>query len=505
MDTKKLRQKILDLAIRGKLVPQDPNDEPASVLIEKIRVEKERLIKEKKIKRDKNESYIYRSDKSYYEKFADGTVKCIDQEIPFEIPESWEWCRLGSITQHNTGKTLDKGRNTGELFEYITTSNIYWEGFELNTLKKMLIEESGIDRFTVRKGDLLVCEGGDSGRSAVWEYERTICFQNHVHRVRPYLNIESWYIYFFLHKIYLSKEIDQYKKGVGIQSLSGEALSSILLPLPPTKEQQQIILEINQCNSFVEIIEQNQGRLQQIVKNTKSKILDLAIKGKLVPQDPNDEPAFVLLERIKAEHPDSKKKTKKTSDNSHYTMEVPQGWSICMLGDLFKFIRNGITISQNKEMKGIPITRIETISNGMINREKMGYANIIDINKYSDYYLKENDILMSHINSPIHVGKSAICEYLQNEEKIIHGMNLLCFRPIENLNAKYISWYFKSPVFNESIQPYIKNAVNQASINISNLNSLIVILPPFNEQKRIVLKIEEIFVSLDKIVNSIKA
>ncbi|WP_312394349.1 restriction endonuclease subunit S [Chryseobacterium sp.] len=187
---------------------------------------------------------------------------------------------------------------------------------------------------------------------------------------------------------------------------------------------------------------------------------------------------------------------------SHYE-NLPQGWAVCKLGDLFKFIRNGVSISQNKEMKGIPITRIETISNGTINRDRMGYANIIDNDKYCDYYLKVNDILMSHINSPIHVGKSAICEYLHYEEKIIHGMNLLCFRPIENINAKYISWYFNSPIFKESIQPHIKNAVNQASINISNLNSLTIALPPISEQKRIVNEVIKLFSALDTMAESL--
>ena len=175
------------------------------------------------------------------------------------------------------------------------------------------------------------------------------------------------------------------------------------------------------------------------------------------------------------------------------------------MGDLFEFIRNGVTLSQHKGAIGIPITRIETISSGEINRSKMGYANITDENLYKNYYLSQNDILMSHINSPIHVGKSAIYNKLCDKERIIHGMNLLCFRPSKNLYAKYMYYFFSSSIFKDQIKPYIKNAVNQASVNISNLNSLVFLLPPLSEQEIIVQKIEEIFMSLDTIKNSVTA
>jgi type I restriction enzyme S subunit len=497
MDTKKLRQKILDLAIRGKLVPQDPNDEPASVLIEKIRTEKERLIKEKKIKRDKNESYIYRSDKSYYEKFADGTVKCIDEEIPFEIPETWEWCRLGGIVQHNTGKTLDKGRNTGKLFEYITTSNIYWEGFELGSLKEMLIEENSVDRFTARKGDLLICEGGDAGRSVVWEYERTICFQNHVHRVRPYLNIKSWYIYFFLYKMYLSKEIDQYKKGVGIQSLSGDALASILLPLPPTKEQQRIVLEIKQCYNFVDIIESNQTELQQAIKNIKSKILDLAIRGKLVPQDPNDEPASVLLERIKVEHPVSKNKASKTSDNSHYTFSLPESWEWTTIGEISQH-NIGKTLDKGRNSgflyKYITTSNLYWDSFVLDNLKEMPFEE----NELEKYSAIKGDLLICEGGDG---GRSAIWD---KEYPICFQNHIHRVRPFSGIRSKYIYFFMLYSSLNGYLN-YYKKGIGIQSLSGNSLSSIKLPLPPISEQDRIVKQIEEIFVSLDEIINSIKA
>ena len=234
MDTKKLRQKILDLAIRGKLVPQDPNDEPASVLLERIREEKERLIKDGKIKRDKKEMG---SETSHFKSIT-------NSEIPFKVSEGWVWCRLGEIAQHNTGKTLDKSRNTGTLREYITTSNLYWGYFDFMELRKMPIEDNELERCTAIAGDLLICEGGDAGRSAVWKLEQQICFQNHIHRVRPFAEISTSFLYYFMQRLYLNGEIKQYLKGVGIQSLSGNALASIIIPLPPLAEQQRIVQKI---------------------------------------------------------------------------------------------------------------------------------------------------------------------------------------------------------------------------------------------------------------------
>jgi type I restriction enzyme S subunit len=242
-----LKKSILQSAIQGKLVAQNPDDEPASVLLEKIRKEKEKLIKDGKLKRDKIESFIYKNtaDNSYYE-LRNGKVLCIDDEIPFEIPDNWTWCRLGNIAQHNTGKTLDKGRNKGTLHKYITTSNLYWGYFDLTEIRQMLFENEELERCTAMKGDLLICEGGEAGRSAIWDSENPICFQNHIHRVRPYARIRAEYLLRYMEKIYLTGEINLYRKGVGIQSLSGNSLASILIPLPPINEQKRIIEKIEQ-------------------------------------------------------------------------------------------------------------------------------------------------------------------------------------------------------------------------------------------------------------------
>ena len=233
------KSKILDLAIRGKLVPQNPNDEPASVLLERIRAEKEELIKQGKIKRDKKESIIFRGDDNSYYEQCGKKIECIDSEIVFDIPHKWSWVRLGELFQHNTGKALNSSNTSGTKMQYITTSNMYWNRFELTHLKEMVFTDSEVVKCTVKKGDLLVCEGGDIGRSAIWCFDYPMRIQNHIHRLRPYttISVKFYYYIFFLYK--QTGLIGG--KGIGIQGLSSNALHKLLFPLPPLSEQYRIV------------------------------------------------------------------------------------------------------------------------------------------------------------------------------------------------------------------------------------------------------------------------
>ena len=233
------KSKILDLAIRGKLVPQNPNDEPASVLLERIRAEKEELIKQGKIKRDKKESIIFRGDDNSYSEQCGKKIECIDSEIVFDIPHKWSWVRLGELFQHNTGKALNSSNTSGTKMQYITTSNMYWDRFELTHLKEMVFTDSEVVKCTVKKGDLLVCEGGDIGRSAIWCFDYPMRIQNHIHRLRPYttISVKFYYYIFFLYK--QTGLIGG--KGIGIQGLSSNALHKLLFPLPPLSEQYRIV------------------------------------------------------------------------------------------------------------------------------------------------------------------------------------------------------------------------------------------------------------------------
>ena len=236
----KLRKSILQEAIQGRLVPQDPADEPASVLLERIREEKLRLIKEGKLKKkDITDSVIFKGeDNKYYEKIGK-EVFDITEEIPFDIPDSWCWCRLGTVFQHNTGKALNRADQKGSLLTYITTSNLYWDRFELDNLRQMYFTDEEISKCTVQKGDLLVCEGGDIGRAAIWPFEKPVRIQNHIHRLRPYSTINTRFFYYTMAHFKDSGVIGG--TGIGIQSLSSGALHQLLLPIPPLDEQYRVV------------------------------------------------------------------------------------------------------------------------------------------------------------------------------------------------------------------------------------------------------------------------
>ena len=210
---KKLRGLILELAVRGKLVPQDPRDEPASVLLKKVASEKARRINVGMIKKSESLPVI------------------ADKQKVFVLPEGWELVRFGTIAQHNSGKTLDSGRNVGQPRDYITTSNLYWGRLDLDNMRQMPISDEELERCTAKKGDLLICEGGEAGRAAVWPYDHDVCFQNHIHRARFYKEINPYYIYRFFEGLNASGEIGLHRKGVGISNMSCKSLSLIILPI----------------------------------------------------------------------------------------------------------------------------------------------------------------------------------------------------------------------------------------------------------------------------------
>ena len=240
IDISNIKSKILDLAIRGKLVPQDPSDEPASVLLERIRTEKEELIKQGKIKRDKKESVIFKGDdNSYYIRSSDN--KSYDVPMLFNLPNGWEWTTFPTISHIELGKTLDKAKNTGVFHPYIRSVNVQWGYVDLSDLKKMRFESKEIDRYTIKKDDLLICEGGDVGRCCIWDRTDSILYQNAIHRVRFYDSINCRF-YMYLMMFFESKGIlKRISNGVTIKHLTNTVLSSIIIPLPPIAEQKRIV------------------------------------------------------------------------------------------------------------------------------------------------------------------------------------------------------------------------------------------------------------------------
>jgi len=530
MDTKALRQKILDLAIRGKLVPQDPNDEPASVLLERIREEKQQMLKEGKLKpKDvKNDTIIFRGeDNLHYEKFRDGTMKCIEDEIPFEVPEGWEWCRLGVLFNHNTGKALNKNNSTGTLLSYITTSNLYWNHFELDSIKGMYFSDTEIEKCTVNKGDLLVCEGGDIGRAAIWNYDYDIRIQNHIHKLRPFTNIsvELYYHIFYYYK--LCGMING--KGIGIQGLSSNQLHSIPMPLPSLSEQYRIVEKLNELLSFVDTIESNKTTLQDLIKQTKSKILDLAIRGKLVPQNLNDEPTSVLLERIRVEKEElikqgKIKRDKKESiifrgdDNSYYEktsdsifcinkeipFEIPNTWEWMRLENCcIKEIRRGKSPKYANHSYTLVFAQKCNTKQSGIDTSLALYLDESTLSKYSDdEYLQDGDVVINStgIGTLGRVGFYRSTDNCKNLP-IVPDSHVTVIRTYLGIKKFYMYVFMKAN--QGEFEKKGEGSTNQKELKSITLREMLIPIPPYPEQRRIVVTVTEIFAIISVIEKSL--
>ena len=515
MNAQQLKNSILQMAVSGKLVPQDPNDEPASVLLERIRKEKEQLIKEGKIKKEKNPSYIFRgADNTPYEKVGKNEPVSIAEEVPFEIPESWEWCRLGDIFYHNTGKALNASNQSGQLLKYITTSNLYWNRFELDSLRQMYFTDAEIEKCTATKGDLLVCEGGDIGRAAIWPLEYDIRIQNHIHRLRAYVPVCTEYYYYIF---YLYKHVGWIGgKGIGIQGLSANALHSLLFPLPPIKEQQRIVEKISQIEPYAEKYESTESKLAALnsgfPEQLRKSILQLAIQGKLVPQDPNDEPASVLLERIRTEKErlikDGKIKRDKNEsviyrrDNSHYEklgslerciddeipFEVPDSWSWCRLGHILLKLSDGTHSTPRYQSAGIPFLSVKDVSSGFLDFSSCKY---ISEPEHKELYSRCNpeygDLLLTKVGT---TGIPAIVD-TRDEFSLFVSVALLKFNQ-DLLYNKFLLHEILSPLVQKQAEESTRGVGNKNWV-MRDIAKTLIVIPPIEKQYRIVDMIERIF------------
>ena len=331
MDTKALRQKILDLAIRGKLVPQDPNDEPASVLLERIRAEKQQMVKDGKLKpKDiKNDTIIFvGEDNLHYEKFQDGSVKCIEDEIPFEVPEGWAWCRLGNITDTIQYGLSNSAESTGT-HRLLRITDIQEGKVNWDTVPFTKTNEP--DKYTLHINDIVFARTGATvGKSfLITKLPYESVYASYLIRIRLIGNVSPQYIYQFFNSRCYWEQITGKAVGVGQPNCNGTALKELFIPLPPINEQKQIVPTAESLLKYADAISNEEEQLINLISSAKSKILDLAIRGKLVPQDSNDEPASILLERIRAEKEElikagKIKRDKKESiifrgeDNSYY-------------------------------------------------------------------------------------------------------------------------------------------------------------------------------------------
>ena len=478
MDTKALRQKILDLAIHGKLVPQDPNDEPASVLLERIKAEKERLIKEGKIKRSRKSAKS--SDTPHYE------------NVPFEVPESWVWTTLGEVGTWQSGGTPSRSNKTyyGGNIPWLKTGDLN-DGL-ISDIPESITEEAVANssaKINPTGSVLIAMYGATIGKLGILTFPATTnqaccaCIEFNA--------IIQLYLFYFL----LSQRNEFIAKGGGgaQPNISKEIIVNTFIPLPPLSEQQRIVMEIEKWFALIDQIEQSKVNLQTIIKQAKSKILDLAIHGKLAPQDPNDEPAIELLKRI---NPDFT-----PCDNGQYG-NIPHAWIWVKLGHLFDAVSAKRVMKSDWKAKGIPFYRAREIVK-LSDYNEVNNELFIDNEHYNELKNKygvpvSGDIMLSAVGT---IGKSYI---VKNTDKFYYkDASVLCLRNHNQLNSKFFSMLFSTSFLQYQMAEYSKGTTVD-TITLEKLKSYIVPLPPLAEQQRIVQKIEELFSVLDNIQKALE-
>ena len=523
MDTKALRQKILDLAIRGKLVPQDPNDEPASVLLEKIRKEKAQMVKERKLKKKdiKNDSVIYvGEDNLHYEKFADGTVKCIEDEIPFEVPKGWEWCKLSNIVQFING---DRGKNYPSKSDYlpngipwINTGHILDEG-TLTEKEMLFISQEKYDSLhsgKIAENDLVLClRGATFGKVARVKPYKIGAIASSLVIIRCYEYSLAEYLYYYLRSDLAIQQLHLYDNGSAQPNLAAGDVQKYLFPLPPIKEALMISERISILLALVSKISQEKRNLNAIIVNIKTKILDLAIRGQLVPQNPDDEPASALLERIRIEKEELIKQGKikrdkkesiifKGEDNSYYEkignkikkindeipFEIPVKWVWCRLSEVIElFSGQDFTPDRYSDIpQGIPYIT------GASNLEK-GHVIVNRWTSSATTHATIGDLLLTVKGSG--VGKMAICDI----EDAHIARQIMAIRCRNGIAQEYLRIV---------VSAFLTGIIDQANGIIPGIRREVVLstlfpLPPFSEQLRISAKVRRTSGELQTIEKSL--
>ena len=526
MNGKQLKNSILQWAIQGKLVPQDPNDEPASVLLDKIRQEKERLIKEKKIKRDKNASIIYRGeDNSYYEKIlATGEVKCIDEEIPFEVPKGWEWCRIASLADVVRGGSprpagspifYDGSIPFLKVADLTRESSIYVKSFSST------IKEAGLSKTRlVGAGTLLLTNSGATlGVPKICTFETT--FND---GIAAFLSLDErlkLYVYwFFCYMTDLYRNINQ---GTAQPNLNTDIIKMTLVPIPPYKEQIRIVEELGNVSPIIKHYEKAQDELdglnESIPKLIKQSILQEAIRGKIVPQIAEEGTAQELIEQIKAEKQKLVKegKLKKSAlndsvifrgdDNKYWEksedeavcideeipFEIPSNWAWVRLDDICSFIHRG------KSPKYSPIKKYPVVAQKCnqwvgFSIEKAKFIEPQSITSYnSEYFLQDRDLMWNSTGLGT-LGRMAIYYTLLNPyELAVADSHVTVIRPYKTyIVSEYLYYYFASNTVQSVIEDKSDGSTKQKELATKTVKSYLVPLPPFAEQLRIVQKIKSV-------------
>ena len=503
MTAQQLKNSILQMAVQGKLVPQDPNDEPASVLLERIRAEKERLIKEKKIKREKNPSVIFKgADNTPYEKIGD-EVRSLADEVPLDIPDSWEWVRLGTVIELQSGQdmTPDKYNDCGKGIPYITGASNIENGIVL------INRWTEYGRAFAYCGDILLTCKGTVGTMAVLQ-EPQVHIARQIMAIRPISELYVPYIQLVLDT--LVENLKAAAKSM-IPGIAREDVLQSLFPVPPVSEQKRIVQKVSDLSPCLEQYAAADTKLLSL--NTafpealKKSILQDAVQGKLVPQDPSDEPAEALLERIRAEKQrlikEGKiKKDKHESiifrrDNSHYEkrgseevcideeipFEIPSGWSWSRLGTCLD-VRDGTHDTPRYVSEGVPLVTSKNLSNGRIDFSTAKLISKQDsdaINQRSK--VDSGDIMYAMIGS---IGNPVL--YRGADEFSIKNMALFKCVP-DGMYMEYVYWFLV--LAQEDMKKAASGGV-QSFVSLGYLRNYLIPVPPIVEQKRICYAIEQV-------------
>lgn len=521
MDTKALRQKILDLAIRGKLVPQDPNDEPASVLLERIRAQKQQMVREGKLKSKdiKDDTVIFvGEDNLHYEKLADGTVKCIEEEIPFDVPKGWLWARIFSIADDLPYGTAKKSEKEGKLV-VLRMGNIQSGEIDYNDLVYSSDEED-IARYSLIPGDLLFNRTNSAewvGKTAIYRGDVPCIYAGYLIRVRTHINAE--YLNAVMNSGYAKDYCNSVKTdGVNQSNINAQKLGAFLVPIPPIKEQLRIDAYIAKALPHVQAIGQNKADIAALVSRTKSKILDLAVHGQLVPHNPNDEPASVLLDRIRAEKKELVKQgiikqDKRESgiflgeDNSYYEkvgeavscidelipFELPEGWA---------WVRGYSCFSgmESKRPAGVDFDYIDIDSidnrNHVITEPK--HMAVHDAPSRASRAVRAGSVLFSLVRP-----------YLQNIAYIPEEYSS-CIASTGFYVCNSSGALIPEFMFYLMLSPYVVNGLNQfmkgdnsPSISKDDIENWLYPIPPIAEQKRIVIHVQKALEQTSLIASSL--
>ena len=514
MNGKQLKNSILQWAIQGKLVPQDPNDEPASVLLDKIRQEKERLIKEKKIKRDKNASIIYRGeDNSYYEKLlATGEVKCIDEEIPFEVPKGWEWERWGNIAQ-----TIQYGYNAPALehgvIKMVRISDIQENCVLWDNVPYCLIDENDIDTYLLKVNDILFARtGGTVGKSfLVEEVSEKAIYAGYLIRTRYSSLLNPRYMKSFMESQLYWEQLKNGTIATAQPNCNGKTLSKMLLPIPPTKEQDRIVEKLTQLSSLLGNYSLCQDRLnllnKEIKEQLKKSILQEAIQGKLVHQITAEGTAQELLEQIKAEKQKLVKEGKlkksalndsiifKGDDNKYYEkigkkcvditeeipFDLPDSWSWARGKSVF------MPMESTKPSSDFVYIDVDAVNNRLNIIDKPKKVRIENAPSRATRKLHKNDLLFSMVRP--YLKNIALVDDIYKDAIASTGFYVIT--PSLGYYPMFLYYLMLSNYVVDGLNSFMKGD-NSPSINNCHIENYLYPLPPIEEQQRIVEKIEQL-------------